>query len=614
MSSSYFRATLAAGLVVWLTFCGPYVLAETLPSRLEPLIEDHAGQVAIAIEHLETHESFRHRSAEPMPTASLIKFPIMIEAYRQSAAGKIDFDEVLELHEADKVPGAGILTPHFSAGVKLKTMEELGFPNTKLHSKVYQRETSIFPDRSKQFGLGSTTADEMVGLLSLLQNRKLVSPEASDAMRAHLLTCDDKLKFPRFLPDGTKIAFKTGSVEAARTAAGILETPKGPVAICVLTSENADRRWTDDNEGDLLCARVAREVLDYFTPVPKEGIEADDGCGGLPGEINVACVECEVVPSPATSDSAVDDVVEADGKGLEPAASEVTLTAAASTKPLAPMEPADPLTGKPFVCCQTWAVADAKTGSLLWNHPQAGAVREVASTTKIMTALVAMKAVAADPALLKTEVTFDEPSDQTPGSSCGLNRGEKLSFRDLLFGMLLPSGNDAAVAVGRFLGDRFEPAAKSGATDRLSRFVAEMNREAGRLGLKESRYLNPHGLPQSKHTSSARDLARLTSAALRDDLFRKIVATREYTAEVRSPEGKARTVVWRNTNRLLGIEGYRGVKTGYTKAAGSCLVSTGIRGKDELIVVVLGSPSAGAAASDSRNLYRWAWNERGHKK
>jgi D-alanyl-D-alanine carboxypeptidase (penicillin-binding protein 5/6) len=71
--------------------------------------------------------------------------------------------------------------------------------------------------------------------------------------------------------------------------------------------------------------------------------------------------------------------------------------------------------------------------------------------------------------------------------------------------------------------------------------------------------------------------------------------------------------VWKTTNRLLAIAGYTGVKTGYTKAAGSCLVSSGERGRDRLIVVVLGSPSAAAAVADSRNLYRWAWRERGHK-
>ena len=163
------------------------------------------------------------------------------------------------LRDEDKVPGSGILTNHFSAGatfplrdaVRLmiafsdntatnlvldqiglpataKSMEELGCPNTKIHAKVFKRETSIFPERSKQFGLGSTTAGEMVRLLELLHQRKLVSPEASDKMREHLLACDDRKKFPRLLPEGTKLAHKTGSVDAIRTDAGIIETPGRP--------------------------------------------------------------------------------------------------------------------------------------------------------------------------------------------------------------------------------------------------------------------------------------------------------------------------------------------------------------------------------------------------
>jgi hypothetical protein len=83
-------------------------------------------------------------------------------------------------------------------------------------------------------------------------------------MLAHLRACDDQVKFRRFLPDGARLAYKTGSVDESRTAAGILYTPGGPVAVCVLTTENEDRRWTRDNAGDLLCAEIAREVFAHF--------------------------------------------------------------------------------------------------------------------------------------------------------------------------------------------------------------------------------------------------------------------------------------------------------------------------------------------------------------
>jgi len=230
-----------------------------------------------------------------MPTASLIKFPVMIEAFKQAEEKKIDLDAPVALKKEDKVPGSGILTAHFSPGASFplrdavhlmivysdntatnlvldkigipstaKTMDLMGFPNTKIHSKVFKRETSVFPERSKEFGLGSTTADDMVALFEKLNKGELVSKSACEAMTKNLLACDDKDKFPRFLPPGSKVAFKTGSVDASKTAAGILYTKSGPVALCVLTDQNEDKRWVTDNAGNLLCAKIAKEVWDHF--------------------------------------------------------------------------------------------------------------------------------------------------------------------------------------------------------------------------------------------------------------------------------------------------------------------------------------------------------------
>jgi beta-lactamase class A len=269
--------------------------ASSLESRLAPLIKAHKGEVAVAIQHLRTGEAFHHNADRPMPTASLIKFPVMIEVYTQAAEGKIKLNDVLALRKEDKVPGSGILTEHFTEGatftlgdaVRLmiafsdntatnlvldriglentaKRMEALGCPNTKIHSKVFKRETSVFPERSKEFGLGSTTAREMISLLEKLHQEKLVSPEASKTMLEHLRKCDDKDKFTRFLPAGTKVAHKTGSVNAARTDAGIIDTPAGPVALVVLTAKNEDQSWRADNAGNRLCAEAAKVVYDYW--------------------------------------------------------------------------------------------------------------------------------------------------------------------------------------------------------------------------------------------------------------------------------------------------------------------------------------------------------------
>ncbi len=296
---------LALPLLVCLAVSAPAWSQDTAPDfslegRLLPFIQKHKGKVAVALRHLDTGEAYSLNADAPMPTASLIKFPVMVETYRQAAEGQVDLDAKVTLKQEDKVPGSGILTDHFSPGASFslrdavhlmivfsdntatnlvldvigipataKTMEKLGLPNTKIHSKVYRRDTSVFPDRSKEFGLGSTTANEMISLLELLHQKKLVGKEASEAMYKHMLACDDSKKFPKYLPPGTKVAFKTGSVDAARTAAGILETPAGPVALCVLTAENEDQSWTDSNAGDLLCAEIARQVFEYYQRKPR---------------------------------------------------------------------------------------------------------------------------------------------------------------------------------------------------------------------------------------------------------------------------------------------------------------------------------------------------------
>jgi beta-lactamase class A len=253
----------------------PSTSSPTLESRLMPLIKAHQGKVAVAVKSLAHSggDSFRYHADEVMPTASLIKFPVMIEAYRQAAAKEVDLDSFITLKKQDKVPGSGVLTYHFSDGVTIRlrdavrlmiaysdntatnlvldaigigataaTMEKMGYPHTKIHAKVFRRDTSVFPERSKQYGLGSTMPDEMIRLCEAVYRKRILSPGACDEMLEHLRACDDKDKFPRLLPPQTKVAFKTGSLADTRTAAGIIECPAGPVAICVMSYDNQDKR------------------------------------------------------------------------------------------------------------------------------------------------------------------------------------------------------------------------------------------------------------------------------------------------------------------------------------------------------------------------------------
>jgi beta-lactamase class A len=269
----------------------------SLPSRLTPLAAAHKGQVAIAVKHLDTGESFFHNADTPMPTASLIKLAVMVEVYAQADEGKVKLSDMVTLDKADMVPGSGVLTQHFSAGTSFslrdavrlmivysdntatnlvldqvgirpinRRMATLKLPNTRINAKVYRgNTTSVDPERTKAFGLGSTTAREAVALIELIHRGQVASPAGSKAMLEHLKKCDDKDKFPRFLPAGVAVAHKTGSVSDARTDAGILYFKQGPVALCVMTAKNQDKAWAADNAGNVLCAKVAKEVYDYFS-------------------------------------------------------------------------------------------------------------------------------------------------------------------------------------------------------------------------------------------------------------------------------------------------------------------------------------------------------------
>ncbi|HEX3149530.1 MAG TPA: serine hydrolase [Gemmataceae bacterium] len=267
-----------------------------LESQINALVADHKGTVAVAVKHLGTGETFIRKPDEVMPTASLIKLAVMAEVYFQAKEGKVKVDEMLTLKKDDMVQGSGILTEHFSPGASfslrdavrlmvvysdntatnlvldkagIKSVNErmagLGLKETRINAKVFKGSTtSVDPERTKKFGLGSSTATEMLKLLEMLHKGELVSADASKAMIEHMKKCDDKDKFPRFLPKGVTIAHKTGSVSDARTDAGILYFKEGPIALVVLTSQNEDKTWTPDNAGNKLCADIARAVVEHY--------------------------------------------------------------------------------------------------------------------------------------------------------------------------------------------------------------------------------------------------------------------------------------------------------------------------------------------------------------
>jgi D-alanyl-D-alanine carboxypeptidase (penicillin-binding protein 5/6) len=641
---------------------------KTLADVLGPAIKAHRGDVSVAVKHLKTGETFERNAETPMPTASLIKFPVMIAAYKAVEDGKLSLDEMIEVKKDDMVQGSGVLTSHFSPGTKISlrdaihlmivysdntatnlVLDKLGLPatnelmksfdcpETQVHSKVFRRDTSIAPDRSNKYGLGSTTARDMVKLAEQLYEKKLLSNEASEQMLKHMFACEDKIKVPRKLPAGTKVAHKTGSVNLTRTDAGIMETPSGPIAFCILTNNNKDQRWTDDNEGDLFCAEMGLAIYQYFNAEGEAAVApvARTLQVGSDGELVIALqrtLNARMKGSPAIgtdgdfgpeTEGAVKrfqkqeglkelGVVDSDTwKALGPLVMEEQATPEPAVVNAEPTkkDPVDSLDGPPYVTAKAWAIIDGKTGEFLAGKNE-DEKRDPASTTKIMTAFIVTAQAESDPSVLEEIVTFSERSDNTSGSSAEVKAGEKLPVSELLYGLMLPSGNDASVAFAEHFGKRL--AEKTDGGDELKPydgFIAEMNRRAKEIGMKSTQFSNPHGLPSAEHQTTARDLAQLAFEAFKSPLFRKVVATPQHGYTVDSITGYRRNIVWQNTNQLLRTEGYDGIKTGTTNAAGSCLVSTGERDGRRLIITVLGSTSGDARYTDSRNLYRWAWKD-----
>lgn len=251
---------------------------------------------------------------------------------------------------------------------------------------------------------------------------------------------------------------------------------------------------------------------------------------------------------------------------------------------------AAPGPGKP-VEARAWAVLDRADGKVIASR--AGA-RElpIASATKIMTALVALDRL--DPG---EQVLITGYEALPVESVAGLEAGDSLTVRDLLYALLLASANDAAVELAR------------AASRTVPEFVDLMNRKARKLGLRQTSFSNPIGLDQPGNHSSAEDLARMAASLLESRLGRKIVATRSKVLR-----SGLEPITVENRNTLLGREPWvNGVKTGQTLGAGSVLVASGQRSGVSLVATVLGAPSEQARDTAALRLLRWGFGRYGER-
>lgn len=273
-----------------------------------------------------------------------------------------------------------------------------------------------------------------------------------------------------------------------------------------------------------------------------------------------------------------------------------TPTATVTPPPTTPDSLPLPIAPPPAVSAQIAYLLDPSTGVVYFAR-NADTPAAMASTTKIMTALVAILYGNLDQRM--TVGSDLSALNGTGASVAGLQVGETLTLRELLYALLLPSGDDAALVIA------------DGVAGSQERFVAMMNLQAQLMGMYHTHYANAHGLDAPDHYTTARDLATLTLAALRSPTFAKIVSTPKY---VLAQTNDHQRFDWKNTNLLLSsmrYPGADGVKTGYTGNAQGCLVFSASRPNERLLGVVLGEPFGqddSTRFSDAASLLTWGFS------
>lgn len=241
--------------------------------------------------------------------------------------------------------------------------------------------------------------------------------------------------------------------------------------------------------------------------------------------------------------------------------------------------------GPPDVSAEAAALIDVASGRILYAKNGSKKMR-IASLTKTMTAIVAIES-----GRLQDVVTVPKEAVGVDGSSIYLKQGEKLTLEELLYGLMLRSGNDAAVAVAHHVGGS------------VPGFVYLMNEKAALIGMTHTNFTNPHGLDDSNmHYSTAEDMAKLSAYALHNPVFRQIVSTKVKSI---SWEGEKWDRRLQNKNKLLHLyNGADGVKTGYTKLAKRCLASSATRDGRQLAAITLNAPDDW---NDSMKLLDWGF-------
>jgi beta-lactamase class A len=267
-----------------------------LRRALDVIVDSHHGTVGYTVRDIDHGVGISRRGDETFPTASLVKVPILVTVFDLVEKGMLSLDDKLTLLKIDKVPGSGtlqfmhdglVLTVHDAAWLMTTIsdntatnllldriiirrvwdkMEALGLPNTKVHAKSFLRSSSVAMDSSVKYGLGVTTPNEMTRLFELLARGQAVSPRADSVMLNILRHNEDGQLLQRFA-GGVRAAHKTGAGETIRTECSLFYLASRVVA-CVLTKDNADKRWILDSEPQLTMAKMGEAVVKAWGPAP----------------------------------------------------------------------------------------------------------------------------------------------------------------------------------------------------------------------------------------------------------------------------------------------------------------------------------------------------------
>ena len=237
---------------------------------------------------------------------------------------------------------------------------------------------------------------------------------------------------------------------------------------------------------------------------------------------------------------------------------------------------------------------------------------DIASLSKLMTFYIVKQCIKKGICNEQDIVTVTRDATLLGGTTAYLKNADQLKLIDLLYGMMLPSGNDAAYAIAEYCGEQMQNDSKINKpkvkADNVNYFVKQMNYICKKLGFKNTRFLNPHGLSHLANQSTAIEIGKLAGMLIKKPLTMLVAGQAKYSCEVRN-KGISRKLTWCNTNFLLGQHGVTGLKTGYTQTAGPCLCVTYNLYGYNLVITLLKSRTPEKRWAEATRLMHWAINQ-----